>query len=469
MKVYNEAGGEMVLRISEEEIPLIQKIFPQTVLMVELEGIRVFPVFWNGTQNLWERFPHIASCRTSANLTPHTYSVRGKNNVVVNNDQRETLTDPEDYSLNSLEGMTALLSRQGMLNMLCMLDVYEGRVPYRYFMLGNSRRVCTSRGNRKSRQRVIGRILSHYLELFLAENIDLSNSIVAYRPNISYINPLKSMVSPNFMYTFDLVKYFDNITKDAFTEGMALMGHHQVVNDLWSFVKDPEGQKGIQQGSHCSPAVANISGLSIDTAILQYIKSLGRNIRYMRYSDNLYLLGFGKATMTRNETDVLKNIVRGAGYALHKEVYITNNHPKYAQRVLGLVVNNSLKRDNKQNGQLDTILFKLIISSQSDFDLKMNELKSKFGKETVEQVMAVLSGQIHYLQKFDSKRFIKFLFYYHIILGRVETGTDYIRNTIHFANFKTATTQLVNNTLVGIPSNVAKNVVEETIGGIKWE
>jgi hypothetical protein len=200
--------------------------------------------------------------------------------------------------------------------------------------------------------------------------------MLAYIKGRQYVKTLcDSCVGNDYMITYDIKKYYDSITKKhivdtlmdyGFTKkGAKLVAHYCVVKRT---VTGKDGKERIvetlQQGSPCSPAIANIVGYKyIDTPVLDYLKNKFNSdefkYKYVRFSDNVGLFISGPVTkeMIQDYIKFTKDTLSKSYFRFHDVCSIKITHPKIHQKFLGVVLNKIARVELNTFKRLRAILF----------------------------------------------------------------------------------------------------------------
>ena len=188
---------------------------------------------------------------------------------------------------------------------------------------------------------------------------------LAYRKGVSATKYIReSIPHARLLVTFDIKKYYDNVTLKHIEEcltkcgfqvlGARLVGRYCVVR---------KGNRStLQQGSPVSPAISNIVGhFHFDVPIRSWLTSEYPDIEatYVRYCDNIAL--FVHSDVPDGFTEKFKSFVKRAlgdgGFRTHKWNCITDSNPVKNQKFLGIVLNSQARMELCIVDRLRAILF----------------------------------------------------------------------------------------------------------------
>lgn len=191
---------------------------------------------------------------------------------------------------------------------------------------------------------------------------------IAYRPGVNVVECISEYAGSAVLVKTDIRKYYDNISFAHIVHtlgecGMQSRGARLVAG--YCIVSDAErGFSCLQQGSACSPALANLVGnLYFDVPILAWLKeNCLVEHQYYRYSDNLVL--FCKDEPGQEFTDAYKakvnEIVKKGRFSTHSWSTIRNNHPERHQEFLGIVLNEVATLPRERRDWLRAVLWNAI-------------------------------------------------------------------------------------------------------------
>lgn len=186
---------------------------------------------------------------------------------------------------------------------------------------------------------------------------------IAYRTGLNVHNVLSDNTSSALMIKTDIVHFYDNISfaniqKTLQECGMCRAGARLVAS--YSCVWNGRFSS-LQQGSSCSPAIANLVGnRCLDVPIMRWLESnCTVEYRYYRYSDNLVL--FCKTDPGREFVERYKQAVKDIAahytFKTHSWSTIANNHPTRHQEFLGVVLNETANIYKAKRDWLRAVLF----------------------------------------------------------------------------------------------------------------
>lgn len=218
--------------------------------------------------------------------------------------------------------------------------------------------------------------------------------LLAYISGCNYVDKLKEIKgSYSILISMDIKKYFDTITRQHINTLLAdVLGYNKTFSNMLSKLVTVNGThpiygyKGnfLQQGSIASPVLSNLIGYFFyDTQIIPLLKEYETKLRstngkavtieYLRYCDNLYI-GIKNSTDIINAREIvskIKDIMKTAGFKIHKDKVVTQTHPYIAQQILGIVINNEAKVETKQFNNMEAKLINIIAGNLSNFESNM--------------------------------------------------------------------------------------------------
>lgn len=239
---------------------------------------------------------------------------------------------------------------------------------------------------------------------------------LAYRTGVSATDRIREIPHARMLVTFDIRKYYDNVTLRHIEEclrgcgfrtlGARLVGRYCVVRR--------EGRCTLQQGSPVSPAISNIVGhFYFDTPIRAWLGSKFPDVRatYVRYCDNIAL--FLHDGVPEGFTDKFKSFVRetfrSGGFRTHKWNCITDSNPVKNQKFLGVVLNAEARVELVVVDRLRAILFNwCLFGGQCTADRFMSEEGIQlrdfmFDGMKVGKLRQIMRGHINYVKRINSK------------------------------------------------------------------
>jgi hypothetical protein len=190
----------------------------------------------------------------------------------------------------------------------------------------------------------------------------------------------------------------------------------------------------LQQGSPCSPIIANLVGYKyIDAPLMQYIKENlpGYRYEYIRFSDNVLLCltapNDGNVVDTEKDEKTRQAITKylnaahtilGNGYFRYHDVDVTSKkHPKKHQKFLGVILNEVARIDLKIFRRLRATLFnclkgdilseaKKYFREETDFHFEdTNQCFLVTDEDIIKKFFQVMTGKIAYIKQVSSKQY----------------------------------------------------------------
>lgn len=249
------------------------------------------------------------------------------------------------------------MSPSQVLHCLTHRDTYQSKIT-----LENDRVVYKSKGTLYKMQAYISKLLQNAYSY-----IDIDH-LLAYIKGVNYIGRIKGIQSNyDILISMDIKKYFDTITKQhIFTLFHSALGYNKALSNMYTKLVTVSGvhplgkYKGdfLQQGSPASPILSNLIGYffyDIDIkkvldefkhTILQKKDTKAEiDIDFFRYCDNIYI-GLRNTNDIDNIKELVKRIkfiMQNAGFVIHKDKIITRTNRRFAQQILGIVINNTPK------------------------------------------------------------------------------------------------------------------------------
>lgn len=195
---------------------------------------------------------------------------------------------------------------------------------------------------------------------------------IAYRNGLNVHDVLANNADSALLIKTDIVHFYDNISyanieKTLVECGMQPAGARLVAaySCVWN------GRfTSLQQGSACSPAIANLVGnRCLDVPILEWLReNCPVEFNYYRYSDNIAL--FCKKNPGSDFVQAYKStvryIARKHSFKTHSWSTIANNHPTRHQEFLGVVLNKTANIYKVKRDWLRAVLFNAAIGNIAD-------------------------------------------------------------------------------------------------------
>ena len=228
-----------------------------------------------------------------------------------------------------------------------------------------NRKLFKSEGALKYSQGKIKQVLNYLFEQKVNDK-----AMLAYIPKRNWLHILKEeAVGHDVVISFDIRKYYDNIYSQHIYNSFRKMGlNHKMATTFTKLsTVNIRGKYSLQQGSEVSPLISNIVGYYyFDRDIEKYLEGLKRvypqlELKYKRYCDNLYIFLDGNIpNITENIKAEVKKIVGAGGFKTHTWNTVGKNHPKLAQRILGLNVGEKISVPKDKYQQVRGTLFNCI-------------------------------------------------------------------------------------------------------------
>lgn len=239
---------------------------------------------------------------------------------------------------------------------------------------------------------------------------------LAYRQGVSATKVVGNVRHARVLITFDIKKYYDNVTLKHIEECLGMCGFQTLGARLvgrYCVVK--KGNRStLQQGSPVSPAISNIVGhFYFDTPIQQWLRSEYPDLdaTYIRYCDNIAL--FVHDDVPEGFTDRFKSFVkeslREVGFRTHKWNCIADSNPVKNQKFLGIVLNAQARVELSIVDRLRAILFNWCLFGgeqtaerfMSEEGIQLREFSIEGMKVT--KLRQVMRGHINYVKGVNEK------------------------------------------------------------------
>lgn len=342
-------------------------------------------------------------------------------------------------------------------------SVITGIDPHKFSYLRNSvgdhqRRISLNKGKRvvykssPTLNKMQTRLLGTSLELFYNIPEEDREHIIAYVPNLNPAKFLGAYAGAECMISFDIRKFYDNITFNTISKtfeecgfqpaGAKLLSRYCVVN-----------RKSLQQGSPCSPMISNLVGYHMfDKQIKAWVaeKYPDLDLRYVRYCDNIVLFSFSDLPENFYAEYKAKcvNTMWDAGFRTHKWMKVTNTNPRRNMSWLGVVLNKTARVDKYKYDVVRGELFSLIkcvsvvntlgLYAHSDVP-RYPPIDSQVKHLIAKKQLSVLRGKISYINSVCAKQGLALTKLYEIVKLRLEMQNNiYLPyDDEHFAIIKT--------------------------------
>lgn len=263
-----------------------------------------------------------------------------------------------------------------------------------------------------------------------------NNHMLAYVNGRNYAKTLEQeCTGHDWMVTYDIKKYYDNVTKKHIVEtlmdygftkkGAKMIAHFCVVKRS---VATKDGKtitvETLQQGSPCSPALANIVGNKyIDKPVMKWLddKFKERNVvyKYFRFSDNVGLFLTGEI-----DKEEIKEYLKFSGKILwegkfryHDAIAIKGNHPKVHQKFLGVVLNKVARIDLNKFRKLRGVLFNCVRLGveknavrylHEEYDIQTRNMERMFlisEEDIIDKFFKIITGKIAYIKQINQDQY----------------------------------------------------------------
>lgn len=239
---------------------------------------------------------------------------------------------------------------------------------------------------------------------------------LAYRQGVSATKVVGNVRHARVLITFDIKKYYDNVTLKHIEECLGMCGFQTLGARLvgrYCVVK--KGNRStLQQGSPVSPAISNIVGhFYFDTPIQQWLRSEYPDLdaTYIRYCDNIAL--FVHDDVPEGFTDRFKSFVkeslREVGFRTHKWNCIADSNPVKNQKFLGIVLNAQARVELSIVDRLRAILFNwCLFGGEQTAERFMSEEGIQLREFSIEgmkvaKLRQVMRGHINYVKGVNEK------------------------------------------------------------------
>ena len=223
----------------------------------------------------------------------------------------------------------------------------------------------------KSPLSVIQRRLGMVFNIMM-NDLPYNEVAIAYRPGVNVAEKLAVCQGSAIMIKTDIRHYYDNISyahieKALMDCGMIARGARLVASycTIWN------GRfSSLQQGSACSPALANIVGNRyFDRPIVRWLRDhCPVEHTYYRYSDNLVL--FCKEEPGNDFINEYKEFVKTTAargeFRTHSWSSIRNNHPTRHQEFLGIVLNEVANISRVKRDRIRAILWNAVVGNTAE-------------------------------------------------------------------------------------------------------
>ena len=249
---------------------------------------------------------------------------------------------------------------------------------------------------------------------YLVDQRPYSEAAIAYRPGLNVCTLLSTRAGSAVLIKTDITKYYDNISFANIEKTLVNCGlSHSGAKLIAHYCCVWNGKfHSLQQGSSCSPAMANLVGnRCFDIPIMSWLEEhCTVPYYYYRYSDNLALFCDEEpsAEFMADYKKAVKDIAEQHTFKTHSWSTIRNNHPTRHQEFLGIVLN---KTANIYRGKRDWLRAVLFNACKGNILLNANEFFKKtggIGDNTENDVVlwkfqAAMEGYHAYVKNINSK------------------------------------------------------------------
>jgi len=194
--------------------------------------------------------------------------------------------------------------------------------------------------------------------------------MLAYRKGVNPRDSLKTCVGFDIEISVDIKKYFDNISHSKIVDTLKFFGFsHEGASLISRYCTVQRTVKGnkistLQQGSATSSVLSNLVGYHLfDQAIMSWLEQQKKKYpnftyKFFRYCDNLALFASNvPEEFVEQYKTTVDNIMHSVSFRTHEWTVTAHNHPRRAQRFLGVVLNNELKLSESEFRTFRSTLF----------------------------------------------------------------------------------------------------------------
>lgn len=256
----------------------------------------------------------------------------------------------------------------------------------------------------------------------LLDELPGNDCVLSYRRGLTPVDVLKKFTGSKMMISFDIRKYYDNITLDHIEESLVQCGFTHAGAKLagrYCLVRRETGRTTLQQGCPASPAISNLVGyFFIDAPIKGWLKREYPELdyRYIRYCDNvtLFLAQDEPEGFRERYNEAVRDILKPYGFKTHDWNSISNNHPKRNQKFLGIILNKEARIERGKIDELRAIMFNMCYLGLSSQSLRYLEKKGAIHQvhETItddalkvltRSMRSIMRGHIAYVTQVNEK------------------------------------------------------------------
>lgn len=283
-----------------------------------------------------------------------------------------------------------------------LLNCYRHKQDYQVkLIVGDNRTVYKSKQPlSKVQQYIADSLVTIYKQLD-------STHLLAYINGCNYITKIKERKGTyDVLVSLDIRKYFDSISKEHISVLLTdILGFNKAVSSIFAKLVTVDSKHPIfnyygsflQQGSTASPVLSNLIGyffydldikelLGKTALLLDKKDDANVEIEYFRYCDNLYI-GIRNSIdipKIKELVDNIKNIMKKAGFIVHKDRIITRTNPHIAQQILGITINNTPKIGDTQFNNKKASLVNIIAGGLTNIENNLVQLYDNSESNLVE-------------------------------------------------------------------------------------
>jgi hypothetical protein len=294
----------------------------------------------------------------------------------------------------------------------CALPTTDPRAAYRHFSIPKPVRhgVVKKRHIYVMKHRTED--MQHVLTNVLVKPIPTGPQVAAYESGKSTIEASAFCVNSKVLIKMDCKDFFPSIRRSWIRKFYERLGYTRPVASLIAQLfctARTYTTKGktitinfLPMGSIAAPFLANrIAEELIDKPIMEFIKEYNtknnQDVRYVRYSDNLYFPCYTHMRRAESQelSDSLSGIVNAAGWGTHKIMQV----PYFRkQKVLGLVVNEKTNIDSTEYKLYRAILYNC---AMKDIRVELEKYEARTSKtfSSPEMFINHLAGKIAWFKR----------------------------------------------------------------------
>lgn len=262
---------------------------------------------------------------------------------------------------------------------------------------------------------LIQKRLSTLASFLLSQRPD-NEVAIAYRNGLNVHDVLAQNTECALLIKTDIVKYYDNISYANIQKTLVECGLNPSGAKLVaSYCCVWNGKfSSLQQGSSCSPAIANLVGnRCLDVPILKWLRAnCPVEFNYYRYSDNIALFckELPSSEFIKAYKAAVRDIARKHTFKTHSWSTIANNHPARHQEFLGVVLNKTANIYRVKRDWFRAVLFNAAVGDIVVQAGKFFKITGGLGKRItsdddllIERFEMAIQGYIAYVQSVNAK------------------------------------------------------------------